>query len=172
MKIPSILTVLLGLSSVATIPLVAESPIQARFPIAESTNLVVFYAESLQPLSMGGIHPDNSHNDRQSSFARVLKAAFREAGIPANIEVVRFGSRDTGDLDLTIMINRWDLNPKGEYECRFSAAISNGEETVDLGVFTGTYDELTIHQGRRTEFTYNVAARKAADKMVSLFTRA
>ncbi|RKX36336.1 MAG: hypothetical protein DRP71_00045 [Verrucomicrobia bacterium] len=172
MKNPLYTVILLGLSVVAANTLTAEAQKQARLPIADDTNIVVHYTESVRPSSMGGIYPDGASNDRRSSFSRVLKEAFTEAGLPVDVEVVRLGSRKSGDLDITVNISTWELNSMGEYECRFSATISNGEEKIDLGVFIGTFNELTIHRGSDPKFTYDVAARKAVDKMVSLFIRA
>jgi hypothetical protein len=172
MKYPLIKTFLLGLSVATAAPLAAGGQDQIKMPIADDTNIVVHYNELTQPMSMGGIYPDTAETDRLYSFSRVLKNAFLEAGLPAAVDVVRNGSRKSGDLDITIMINRWDLNPMGEYECRFSATVFNGEEKINLGIFVGQFNELTIHRGSNSKFTYDVAARKAADKLVSHFIRA
>lgn len=164
--------ILLGLSVAAANALAAEAQKQSRMPIADGTTIVVHYTESVRPASMGGIYPDGASNDRRSSFSRVLKESFIEAGLPVDVDVVRLGSRKSGDLDITVNISSWELNSMGEYECRFSATISNGEEKIDLGVFVGTFNELTIHRGSDPRFTYDVAARRAVDKMISLFIRA
>jgi hypothetical protein len=171
MKFPLIKTLLVGLSVAAASPLVAGTQDQTRLLIGDDAKIVVHYVESLQPISMGGIYPEGAETDRLNSFSRVLKEAFLEAGLPAEVDVVRNGSRAHGDLDITVAINQWDLNSMGEYECRFAATVSNGEEKVDLGVFVGRFNQLVIVRGSNSEYTYDVAARKAADKMVSHFIR-
>lgn len=126
---------------------------------------------SLQPVSMGGINPEGAETDRLNSFSQALKEAFLASGLPAEVKVVRNGSREHGDLDFTVAANRWELNSMGEYECRFGATVSNGEEKIDLGVFVGTFNQPVIIRGSNSKSTYDVAARRAADKMVSHFIR-
>ena len=172
MKRSLIRTFLIGLSIAGLNPLVAGSQSPIQMPIADDANIVVHYTELLQPMSMGGIYREVAETDRLYSFSQVLKSAFVEAGLPARVDVVRNGSRKNGDLDITVTINRWDLNSMGEYECRFTATVSNGTEKINLGVFVGLLNELTLHRGTNSEVTYDVAARRAADKMVSHFIRA
>jgi hypothetical protein len=171
MKFPLYKTLLVGLSVAAASPLIAGTQDQIQMFIADNAKIVVHYVESLQPVSMGGLNPEGAETDRLNSFSRVLKEAFLAAGLPAEVKVVRNGSRERGDLDITVAVNRWDLNSMGEYECRFAATISNGEEKIDLGVFVGTLNQPVIIRGSNSEFTYDVAARRAADKMVSHFIR-
>ena len=172
MKCSLIRTSLIGLSIALLSPLAAGSQDKIQMPIADGTNIVVHYTELLQPLPMGGIYPEGAATDRLYSFSQVFKSAFVDSALPPKVDVVCRGSRKNGDLNITVMINRWDLNSMGEYECRFTATVSNGVEKINLGVFVGLFNELTIHRGSSSEFTYDVAARRAADKMVSHFIRA
>ncbi len=172
MKNPLYNVILLGLSVATASTLNARAQSQVNFPVADGTKIVVNYTESVAPLYMGGTNPESAEPDRFHSFAQVIKEAFSDADLPVEVEVVRLGSKKVGDLDITVNVNTWELNSMGEYECRFSASITNGQERMDLGVFVGKMNELSIFSGNNAERTYGVAARRAADRMVSRFTRA
>ena len=139
---------------------------------SEKTEEYYSYETKGVPLYMGGANPQSAEADRFHSFAKVIKEAFTHADLPVEVEVVRLGSKKVGDLDIMINVNTWELNSMGEYECRFSASISNGQERMELGVFVGIMNELSVFSGSNTRRTYDVAARRAADQMVSRFTRA
>ena len=158
--------ILLGLSVAATNGLQAGAKDQTPMPIADGTKIVVFYFESLQSV----LNPDSGEMNRRSSFARVLKESFTKANLQVDVEVVQLGSKKTGDLYITVNVTSWQLNQMGQYECLFSAMISNESETIELGAFAGTLDGASGRQG--TEYTYDVAARRAVDQMVKRFTRA
>lgn len=172
MKNPLYNVILLGLSIVTASTLTARTQNQVSLPVADGTKIVVNYTDSVVPLYMGGSNPESAETDRFHSFAQVIKEAFTQADLLVDVEVVRLGSRKIGDLDITVNVSTWKLNSMGEYECRFSASISNGQEKMDLGVFVGKMNELSIFSGSNTRRTYDVAARRAADQMVSRFTRA
>jgi hypothetical protein len=172
MKNPLYNVILLGLSVATASTLDARAQNQVNLPIADGTKIVVYYTESVVPLYLGGANPAGAETDRFYSFAQVVKEAFADADLPVEVEVVKLGSKKTGDLDITINVNTWELNSIGEYECRFFASISNGQERMDLGVFVGKMNEMSISSGSNTKHTYDVAARRAVDQMVKRFTRA
>jgi hypothetical protein len=166
MNNPLFKVILLALSVAAANGLQAGAKGQAPMPIADGTKIVVHYSESLQ----GGLNPDSGEMSRRSSFSRVVEEAFADANLQVEVEVVQLGSKKTGDLNITVNVTRWQLNQMSQYECRFAATISNDSEKIELGVFVGKLDGATMQQG--TEYTYDVAARRAVDQMVKRFTRA
>lgn len=142
-----------------------------QIPVADGTHIVVHYVEMLQTTSMGGLYPDGAETDRRQQLEEVLKQSFEDAGLKVNIEVVSVGSRKTGDLDLTVTMNQWDLNTMGEYECRISGIVTNGETKIELGNFVGRNSEI-VTGSTKARKAYGTAAKKAVDQMVAHFFRA
>lgn len=166
MKNPLFKAILLGLSVAAANGLQAGEKNQGPIPLADGTKIVVHYSESLQ----GDLNPGSGEMSRRSSFGHVLKEAFAKANLQVEVEVVQLGSKEVGDLEILVNVTSWRLNQMGQYECRFSATISNESEKIELGVFAGKLDGASAQQG--TKYTYDLAARRAVDQMVKLFTRA
>lgn len=142
-----------------------------QIPVADGTHIVVHYVEMLQTTSMGGLYPDGAEMDRRFQLEEVIKKSFEDAGLKVNIEVVEAGSRKTGDLDLTVTLNQWDLNTMGEYECRISGTVTNGETKIELGNYVGRNNQIVSSSSQATR-AYNKAAQKAVDQMVAHFFRA
>lgn len=171
MKHHSIKNLCLALSLIAAPALLADRQPDVRIPIADDATLVVKYVELLRTTDMGGLYPAGAEADRRSSIGRIIKEAFKEAGYPISIKVVPNGSRETGDLNLTVMISSWELNRMGEYECRFSASISSGDQRIDLGMFVGTHSTIVASSTQSTK-AYDTAARKAVGDLMRHFFRA
>ena len=125
----------------------------------------------LQTMSMGGLYPDGAETDRRFQLEEVIKKSFEDAGLKVNIEVVNSASRKTGDFDITVTMNQWDLNSMGEYECRISASVSNGDTKLDLGIFVGRNNQI-VSSSTQSRKAYDKAAQKAVDQMVAHFFRA
>lgn len=144
---------------------------EVQIPLADGANVVIHYVEMLQTTSMGGLYPDGAETDRRHDFEDVIKKSFEDAGLKVNIEVVSAGSRKTGDLDLTVTMNTWELNSMGQHECRISASVTDGETKIDLGNYVGRVSQISTSssQARRA---YDNAAKKAVDQVVAHFFRA
>jgi hypothetical protein len=171
MKHHALKLLFLSLSLVATPFLAAEKQPDVRIPIADDTTIVVEYVELLRTTDMGGLYPAGAETDRRTSIGRIIQEAFTEAGYPVKIKIVPNGSREKGDLNLTIMISSWELNRMGEYECRFSGSVSSGDQRIDLGMFVGTHSTIAVSSTQSTK-AYDTAARKAVDKLMKHFFRA
>ncbi len=144
---------------------------ELQIPLADDAHVVVHYVDMIPTLSSGGLAPDGAETDRRNDLEGVLKKSFEKAGLKINLEVVPFGSQKTGDIDLTITITQWDVNPMGDYECRISASVTNGEQEYDLGNFSGRYSGMVTSSSRAT-VAYEKAAAKAVDQVVAHFFRA
>lgn len=144
---------------------------EIQIPVADGTNIVIHYVEMLRTTSMGGLYPDGAETDRRYQLEEVIKKSFEDAGLKVNIEVVSVGSRKTGDLDLTVTMNEWELNTMGEYECRISASVTNGETKLELGNFVGRNSQI-VGSSTQARKAYDKAAQKAVDQVVAHFFRA
>ncbi|MEZ5277530.1 MAG: hypothetical protein R3F07_14205 [Opitutaceae bacterium] len=158
-----------ALMAVPSLP-AAKKP-DVRIPIADNANIVVEYVELLRTTDMGGLYPAGAETDRRTSIGRIFEEAFADGGYKVNIETVPNNSGKTGDLTITIMMSSWELNRMGEYECRFSGTIANGDQKIDLGMFVGTYTTIVVSSSQSTK-AYDTAARKAVDKLLKHFFRA
>lgn len=171
MKIKMNKIVLLAASLLTASGAFAGKGTDIQIPLADNAVVVVEYVELLPPATYNAVYPESAENDRYLAFSKVIKEAFADAGIPATIEVVRNGSRKTGDVNLIVGMSLWELDQMGEYNCRFSGAVTNGEQEIDLGMFVGRYSQISVSTSRARE-AYNKAAKKAADELVSHFFRA
>jgi hypothetical protein len=171
MKSQIIKSFLLSCALVALPSAFAGKGTEIQIPLADGTNIVVHYVEMFQTTSMGGLYPDGAENDRRFALEGVIRKSFEDAGLKVNIEVVDAGSRKSGDLDLTITMNEWDLNTMGEYECRLSATVFNGEMKINLGIYVGRNNQI-VGSSNQARKAYDKAAQKAVDQMVAHFFRA
>ena len=163
--------ILIALALTAAPSLLAAKQPDVRIPIADDAHIVVEYIELLRTTDMGGLYPAGAETDRRTSIGRIIEEAFADGGYKVTIETVPNNSGKTGDLTITVMMSSWELNRMGEYECRFSGTIANGDQKVDLGMFVGTYSTITISSSQSTK-AYDAAARGAVDKLLKHFFRA
>lgn len=171
MKSQIIKSFLLSFALIALPSAFAKKASDIQIPVADGTHIIVHYVEMLQTMSMGGLYPDGAETDRRFQLEEVIKKSFEDAGLKVNIEVVDSASRKTGDFDITVTMNQWDLNSMGEYECRISASVSNGDTKLDLGIFVGRNNQI-VSSSTQLRKAYDKAAQKAVDQMVAHFFRA
>ncbi|RKX33712.1 MAG: hypothetical protein DRP71_09515 [Verrucomicrobia bacterium] len=106
---------------------------------------------------------DSGRNDRFYKVSRALEDAFAKRKVPLKVEVVVFGTRvPDGATKVRLALVRWDRNGMGEIEARFSAELVKGGSKINLGVFVGVENQLTVGVGSILERQYQAAAEKAA----------
>jgi hypothetical protein len=133
-------------------------------PLHERDTLVVIYGESM-------IKNEEGESSRFGYFKEALTEEFNEANLSAKIEFTQLGydKEVQGDYVLTIMMGNWEINSFGEYECRFFAAISDGEQKINLGTFIGKKKSFTLPGSEEAKANFVKAARKAIEKLTGNF---
>ena len=105
---------------------------------------------------------DSGRNDRFFKVGRALEDAFARRKVPLKIDVVVFGTKiPDGATKVRLALVRWDRNGMGEIEARFSAELVKGGSKINLGIFVGTENQLSVG-GSMLERQYQAAAVKAA----------